>query len=129
MLLSQNALSAILLVGLGIVLLLAIRNIFATRQVLTLLNEQSLAVQKLSAEVFEMQNGHSETTRSIASATQALARVERELQAVGAGLTVLRTASPASANESMVQFGKEIKRVLQTKEVSDFLENQGQGGR
>jgi len=123
MLLSQNALGLILLIGLGIVLLLTIRSVVAVRQALTLLNEQSLAIQKLSAEVFEMQNGHSEVSRGLAATGQSLARVEREIQALGTALGNVRSMPAAGGSESMAQFGKEIKRVLQTKEVSEFLEN------
>jgi len=113
MLMSENALP---------VLLLTIRAVVASRQALTLLNEQSLAIQKLSAEVFEMQNGHSEVGRGLASTAQALARIEREIQSVGAAVAGVRSMSGAGGAESMAQFGKEIKRVLQTKEISDLMD-------
>ncbi len=124
MLFSPTALSAILLIGLAVVLLLTIRVIFVARQVQILVSEQSLAIQKLSAEIFELQNGHSEMNRVKGKDSQALARIESELQTLGLALTTLRVSSGGSGGESMGQFGKEIKRVLQTKEVNDFLESQ-----
>lgn len=129
LLVPQNTVTIALLVGLGIVLLLTIRNVFATRRVLALLDEQSLAIQKLSAEVFEMQNMHSEAVRSLTGATQITARLDNELQSLNASVTALRgSISSAPSSESMQQFSKEIRRTLQAKEVTEFLDRQNQGG-
>lgn len=129
LLVPQDTVTIALLVGLGIVLLLTIRNVFATRRVLALLDEQSLAIQKLSAEVFEMQNTHSEAVRSLTGAAQITARLDHELQSLNASVTALRgSVSSTPTGESMQQFGKEIRRTLQAKEVTEFLDRQNQGG-
>jgi len=122
---SPDTVTIVLLVGLGILVLLTVRNVFATRRVLALLEEQALAIQKLSAEVFEMQNMHTEATRSLAGGNQATARLEHELQSLNASVLALKSVALSPAGDAMQQFGKEISRTLQAKDVTEFLARQG----
>ncbi|MCC7549085.1 MAG: hypothetical protein IT532_15090 [Burkholderiales bacterium] len=119
---SQNAVMVALLVGVIITLLLTLRNLIANRRLFTLLEEQALAIQKLSAEMFEIQNLNSDVTRSLNGTTQGTARIEKELQALGAMISTIRSA-PAGSGEGLLHLSKEIKKTLQSREVSDFLDN------
>lgn len=121
--LSQNAVAVALLAGVLIVLLLTMRSVVLSKRVLTLLEEQSLAIQKLSAEVFEMQNTNSEATRNVLAASQAMSRIDREVQSLGATVATLKSAGPGSSGEAMLQLGKEIRKTLQSRDVTEFLDS------
>jgi len=121
--LSQNTVVIALLVGAFIMLLLIVRVLVANRRLLTLVEEQALAMQKLSAEVFEMQNVSSEATRNMSGTTQGLARIERELQALSALVSSLKASTSIGAGDGLQQLGKEIKKTLQSREVTEFLDS------
>ena len=120
---SQNAVVVALLAGGLILLLLAIRSVVLNKRVLTLLEEQSLAIQKLSAEVFEMQNTNSEATRNILAASQAMSRMDRDVQNLGATVATLKSTGQGASGEAMLQLGKEIRKTLQSREVTEFLDS------
>ncbi len=119
---SQNAVVAALLIGMIVTLLLTFRNLVANRRMVALIEEQSLAIQKLSAEVFEIQNLNSEATRSVTSAAQVTARMEKDLQALAALVSTIKTA-PGGSGEGMLQLSKEIKKTLQSRDVTEFLDS------
>ena len=120
----REVMDIVVFAGIALILVLVIRNALLNRRILNLMDEQSHAIQKLSAEIFEMQNMHTEATRSVAPLAQSYARLENELQGMSAAITALRTSGPSGARDSMQQFGKEIQRTLQAKEVADFLDRQ-----
>lgn len=119
---SQNAVVAALLIGVIVTLLLTLRNLVANRRLVALIEEQSLAIQKLSAEIFEIQNLNSEATRSVNNAAQGAARVEKELQALASLVSTIKTM-PAGSGEGLAQLGKEIKKTLQSRDVTEFLDS------
>lgn len=120
---SQNAVVIALLVGVFIVVLITVRVLMANRRLLALAEEQALAIQKLSAEVFEMQNMNSEATRYMAGTTQALAKLEREIQTVGSIVSNLKVTASVGSGEGLQQLSKEIKKTLQSREVTEFLDS------
>lgn len=120
---SQNAVVIALLVGIFIVLLLTVRVLMANRRLLALVEEQALAIQKLSAEVFEMQNMNSEATRYMAGTTQGMAKLEREIQAVGSIVSNLKITASGGSGEGLQQLSKEIRKTLQSREVTEFLDS------
>ncbi len=122
---SREVMDIIVFAGIALILVLVIRNALLNRRILNLLDEQSHAIQKLSAEVFEMQNVNTEASRSVAPLAQSCARLENELHNVSAAITALRNSGSGAASDSMHQFGKEIRRALQAKEVTEFLDRQG----
>lgn len=119
---SQNAVVAALLIGVIVTLLLTLRNLVANRRLVALIEEQSLAIQKLSAEIFEIQNLNSEATRSVNNAAQGAARVEKELQALASLVSTIKIM-PAGSGEGLAQLGKEIKKTLQSRDVTEFLDS------
>ena len=119
---SQNAVVAALLIGVIVTLLLTFRNLVANRRMVALIEEQSLAIQKLSAEIFEIQNLNSEATRSVNSAAQVIARMEKDLQALASLVSTIKTA-PGGSGEGMLQLSKEIKKTLQSRDVTEFLDS------
>ena len=121
----REIMDIVVFAGIALILVLVIRNALLNRRIHNLLDEQSHALQKLSAEVFEMQNMHTEAIRNVAPLAQSCARLENELEGVSAAIKALRTSGPAAASDSMQQFGKEIRRALQAKEVTEFLDRQG----
>jgi len=123
---SQNAVVAALLIGVIVTLLLTLRNLVANRRLVALIEEQSLAIQKLSAEVFEIQNLNSEATRSVNNAAQGTARVEKELQNLASLVSTIKIM-PGSSGEGLAQLGKEIKKTLQSRDVTEFLDSSSRG--
>ena len=121
----REIMDIVVFAGIALILVLVIRNALLNRRILNLLDEQSHAIQKLSAEVFEMQNMHTEAIRNVAPLAQSCVHLENELQGMSAAIAALRTSGPVGASDSMHQFGKEIRRALQAKEVTEFLDRQG----
>lgn len=118
---SSNIATLLTLIGLAVVAILAIRSLFLGRKTITLLEEQAHAVQKLSGELFELQNAQSQLAHQLTDSAQSFPLLERELQELSAAIAKLRAVQGQNVADSSQLIGREIKRTLQSKEVHDFL--------